>query len=332
LQSQEQPLASAIALSDACYKMLYMHVAPYSVGAHGQHSGPVNRLREFIRTVDNMAGGGQIDAVFSGHDHLLQHSIQPVNGEPVHFFVSGAGGKSLYPANPSMPDEEGGIPVAPSDFVSGSAEGKFGFLEVSLTGTSAAYTFRTAQEVIPDIYDWLDGWQFGASQTWFEDKPECTQPLYCVVQGQCTFGTSLGTVANNPIYTPPYHCGTLWSLEVWPGQPVCPNPNSLINARLTVEICYRGPGYCNLASCDIMATAYDCSGNPIWSGCVNFFYSGNGPVFVRDTECIFDRFTLPCRWSIWVQSPDPCWELRAATVEYMCCDNCTPTTGGGGEG
>jgi acid phosphatase len=81
---QRQWLESALAASQAKWKIVYFHHPIYSsAGAHGSN----RRLRAEI---EPLLVRHRVSAVFSGHDHTYERT-KPQNG--VQYFVSGAGGK-----------------------------------------------------------------------------------------------------------------------------------------------------------------------------------------------------------------------------------------------
>jgi tartrate-resistant acid phosphatase type 5 len=72
---------------DEDWKIMIGHQPLYSLGAHGSNPGLINRFKSLL-----LETGTQF--YLAGHDHNLQH-IQYKN-EPVHYLVSGGGGRGLY--------------------------------------------------------------------------------------------------------------------------------------------------------------------------------------------------------------------------------------------
>ncbi|HEX6291247.1 MAG TPA: metallophosphoesterase [Herpetosiphonaceae bacterium] len=80
--AQAMWLQNALATSSACWKIVYMHMPPYSSGAHG--STPWMQW-------PFQAWGA--DAVLAGHDHTYERIVR--DGLP--YFVNGLGGHVAYP-------------------------------------------------------------------------------------------------------------------------------------------------------------------------------------------------------------------------------------------
>ena len=69
------------------WKIMIGHQPLYSVGSHGSSAELINRFKPLL-----LQTGTQF--YISGHDHNLQHIKLPQ--EPVHYLVSGGGGRGLY--------------------------------------------------------------------------------------------------------------------------------------------------------------------------------------------------------------------------------------------
>ncbi len=74
-------LQNALSVSDACYKVVYLHHAPYSSGQHGP-----------IVDVQWPYAAWGADIVMSGHDH----SYERLDKSSFPYIVNGAGGAMLY--------------------------------------------------------------------------------------------------------------------------------------------------------------------------------------------------------------------------------------------
>jgi acid phosphatase len=71
----------------ADWKIMIGHQPLYSVGSHGSSNELIKRFKPFLLETGT-------DFYLAGHDHNLQHIVMP--GEPVHYIVSGGGGRGLY--------------------------------------------------------------------------------------------------------------------------------------------------------------------------------------------------------------------------------------------
>jgi len=74
---------SALAASKAQWKLVFLH---HPLRSHGKHEAEANAMAQRFEAKFAKAG---VAAVWAGHDHDLQHILEP--GVPVHHFVSGAG-------------------------------------------------------------------------------------------------------------------------------------------------------------------------------------------------------------------------------------------------
>lgn len=71
----------------ADWKIMIGHQPLYSVGSHGSSPELIARFKPLLLQTGT-------HFYLAGHDHNLQHIQQP--GEPVHYLVSGGGGRGLY--------------------------------------------------------------------------------------------------------------------------------------------------------------------------------------------------------------------------------------------
>ena len=71
----------------ADWKILISHQPLYSMGSHGSSTELIKRFKPFLLQTGT-------HFYLAGHDHNLQH-IQ-IENEPVHYLVSGGGGRGLY--------------------------------------------------------------------------------------------------------------------------------------------------------------------------------------------------------------------------------------------
>ena len=87
--AQARWLQQRLAASDAPWKIVVLHYAPYSSSArHGSD-----------RMVQWPYAAWGANAVIAGHDHLYERLQQ----DGIPYFVNGAGGKDLYPFKPPVP-------------------------------------------------------------------------------------------------------------------------------------------------------------------------------------------------------------------------------------
>lgn len=127
---QARWLQDTLAISTACYNVVYFHHAPYSSGRHGSSS---------IMQWPFQAWGA--DVVLSGHDHTYER----IDAGNFPYFVNGAGGSSLYTF-----DNLGTLPVGvTSEF---RYNDDFGAMQV-LAGTSGiTYQFINSYGVLIDEF------------------------------------------------------------------------------------------------------------------------------------------------------------------------------------
>ncbi len=124
--TQGQWLADALAASDSCWDIVYMHHAPYASGRYGPH----DRVQWPYR-----AWGA--DAVLAGHDHNYERLV--IDGFP--YFVNGLGGKSRYRF----------LSVEPGSEVRYNAG--FGAMLVEATTQSIVFQFVTTKGQVIDRFE-----------------------------------------------------------------------------------------------------------------------------------------------------------------------------------
>lgn len=116
-------LRLAIEASQARWRVLILHHPLFSNGDHGDTVALRDQLTPLICD--------RIDAVLSGHDHLLAHLDNPETGEDgcsFQQFVAGTGGRGLYEVHP----HPGAV----------FSESSFGFLSVRVTPDEWALNFN----------------------------------------------------------------------------------------------------------------------------------------------------------------------------------------------
>lgn len=82
-------LDTALSSSRATWKIVYGHHPVYSNGEHGERTGTLPRIRNYLLP---LLEKHKVDVYLAGHDHDLE-ALEPEDG--VHFFVSGAAGRHL---------------------------------------------------------------------------------------------------------------------------------------------------------------------------------------------------------------------------------------------
>jgi tartrate-resistant acid phosphatase type 5 len=86
-------LQTELERSQARWKLVYWHHPPYTAApGNGESEIVVRKLMPVLR--------GKADVYVAGHYHSLEH-LQPVDG--VNLFISGGGGRPLYPIDPVSP-------------------------------------------------------------------------------------------------------------------------------------------------------------------------------------------------------------------------------------
>ncbi|MCA9265735.1 MAG: metallophosphoesterase, partial [Planctomycetales bacterium] len=119
--NQQAWLESSMTASDAPWKFVFFHHPPYSSSSvHG--SDPVMQW--------DFADWGA-DAVFNGHDHTYERIVGP---DELLYFVSGLGGRSIYPL---------GATVAGSEF---AYNDQYGAMRVTIDGTVATFEFLSIDD------------------------------------------------------------------------------------------------------------------------------------------------------------------------------------------
>jgi hypothetical protein len=123
--AQAQWLQQSLASSDACWKIILMHHAPYSSGAHGSST--------WMQWPYQQWGA---DAVLSGHDHTYERILV---GE-LPYFVNGLGGNAKYSF---------GSAVSGSQF---RYNQEVGAMLIEIAGNSATFKFITRNNNVIDSY------------------------------------------------------------------------------------------------------------------------------------------------------------------------------------
>jgi tartrate-resistant acid phosphatase type 5 len=86
-------LRAELEKSQARWKVVYGHHPPYTAApGSGENETVVRELMPVLK--------GRADVYIAGHYHSLEH-VKPVDG--VNFFISGGGGRPLYPIDPASP-------------------------------------------------------------------------------------------------------------------------------------------------------------------------------------------------------------------------------------
>ncbi|OUJ71894.1 metallophosphoesterase [Hymenobacter crusticola] len=123
---QAQWLRTKLAASTARWKVVYLHHAPYSSGAHGNTEELQWPFREWGASV-----------VLAGHDHHYERLM--ADGLP--YFVNGLGGRSIYRVQPQP------IPESRTTF-----NGDYGAMLINANPDSLALQFYTRKHVLIDTY------------------------------------------------------------------------------------------------------------------------------------------------------------------------------------
>ena len=118
-------LQSHLAASTACWKLVFLHHAPYSSAAHGSNT---------TSQWPYQAWGAS--AVLAGHDHTYERIL--VNGFP--YFVNGAGGSGLYAF---------GAPIAGSIVRYNALNGA---MRITATRSSIVFQFINVNGVLIDTH------------------------------------------------------------------------------------------------------------------------------------------------------------------------------------
>ncbi|RSK49629.1 metallophosphoesterase [Hymenobacter rigui] len=123
---QAQWLRAKLAASTARWKVVYLHHAPYSSGAHGNTPALQWPFKEWGASV-----------VLAGHDHHYERLMQ--DGLP--YFVNGLGGRSYYRVNAQ--------PVPQSQF---TFTGDYGAMLLNASPDSLTLQFFTRSRRLVDTY------------------------------------------------------------------------------------------------------------------------------------------------------------------------------------
>jgi len=123
---QGQWLEAALAESDSCWDIVFMHHSPYASGRYGPH--------DWVQWPYEAWGA---DAVMAGHDHNYERLV--IDGFP--YFVNGLGGKSRYPF----------LSVHQGSAVRYNAG--FGAMLVEATTQNISYQFITTRGQVIDRYE-----------------------------------------------------------------------------------------------------------------------------------------------------------------------------------
>jgi hypothetical protein len=124
-------LKDGLAASSACWKLVYLHHAPFSSGPHGPNAA---------LQWPYPAWGA--DAVLAGHDHDYERIVR--NGFP--YFVNGLGGHSRYSFEPT--------PVTGSEF---RYNDSFGAMRVTAGQGTITYEFIAVDGTVVDTYTQTGG-------------------------------------------------------------------------------------------------------------------------------------------------------------------------------
>lgn len=123
-------LKNGLAVSTACWKLVYLHHAPFSSGPHGS-----------TVTLQWPYSAWGADVVLAGHDHDYERIVR--NGFP--YFVNGLGGYSRYAFKTT---------VAGSEFRYNS---DFGAMLITADQSTIMYEFITVDGTVVDSYTQTDG-------------------------------------------------------------------------------------------------------------------------------------------------------------------------------
>jgi len=123
---QAQWLQAKLAASTARWKVVYLHHAPYSSGAHGNTEELQWPFREWGASV-----------VLAGHDHHYERLL----ADNLPYFVNGLGGRSIYGVSKQR------IPESKAIF-----NADYGAMLINATPDSLALQFFTRKHVLVDSY------------------------------------------------------------------------------------------------------------------------------------------------------------------------------------
>jgi hypothetical protein len=323
LDGQKQALVNKLNASGACWKIVYMHHPAYSQSEAHRRADP--RVSQFIHDV-NVATGGKIDAVLSGHNHLFDH-ITTSDGVQ-HLTMGKSGGKLYREADLSQGQ---GVPQVVFRKTSAN-DGRYGYLMVTARSPSSAqpqstikFEFRQVLEISPPAGpEWWQRWGSTFPYVAGPYSKDCgTLVPTCQVTGECAVDHSNPTTVTNCIQYPyPNSCGTNRVQVDTPLRASCQQENQLIDAWVRVALCCDA-NPCQDGACPVKARAYNCTNQVIFEMCL---VNTGLTVYDGSTGCIFDRWTVPCRWEFVVNNTE--YRIKCpARVDYRCCLGCTRTYG-----
>jgi hypothetical protein len=122
---QARWLQRRLAASTAPWKLVYMHIPPYSSGVHGSNTTAQWPYRQWGAT-----------AVLAGHDHIYERLL--VDGLP--YFVNGLGGQSIYTIPAIQPGSQARY------------NGDYGAMLVQASAAAITFQFITQAGVLVDTY------------------------------------------------------------------------------------------------------------------------------------------------------------------------------------
>jgi hypothetical protein len=349
LMAQAGPLSAKLNQSAACWKLLYMHHPMFTRGERN-HPTPDPLVREFATAVASGAPG-KVDAMLSGHVHAFEYATVP--GDNAWYFTNGKGGAGGHPlaAFPQPP----AVRVWHKDHPL-----TFGFMIINVvsggagTQSTLSFEFHSVAKLAdvqptptpggpptpiptPATY-WHQRWISWKNGPWTKSKdcstPQltcnavggpCVLPAFLVpVTGPCATATALPlatpTPGGPPTATPAPACGSdSIDVAVVAGFN-CPDRDQLIGAIVDANICCDLP-WCpdEDGTCGMKLEAYDCRGNKLGEWCMNYYPAP--PRHELITGCVFDRWTLPCRWMIRRNGSAYKLLCYGSTVRYYCCVN-----------
>lgn len=179
----------------------------------------------------------------------------------------------------------------------------------------------------PESY-WYQRWTSWSSPEWSFYK-DCSAPPLACGPGDCEndpLDPKLATPDGSQCYeTPvPGGCGANPIVIDQRERYSCPQENQLMGALVVANICCPNPPCPYEASmqgqCLVVADAYDCRNNLVASFCMD----NHGPYYPGwyevDTECVFDRWTAPCKWVIRKNGTSYELKCNGSSIRYYCCE------------